>query len=111
MSEAFLKRAIKKYFKALGFKVSMRRIRLGNTEIDGEALGPSGERIAIELKTENDDLCRGLGQLSEAKAYGYDQAVIVTTLRKARKVNMTVFQYYKWSLIGVNSKGEIHKIT
>ena len=42
MSEAFLKRAVKKCFEALGYAVKMRRIRLGNTEIDGEALGPKG---------------------------------------------------------------------
>jgi len=88
----------------------MRRIRLGNTEIDGEAWGLSGERIAIEIKTAGDDLCRGLGQLCEAQAYAYDQGVLVTTLRKARKVNIVVFQYFKWPLMGVDSKGEIHKI-
>ena len=110
MSEAFLKRSVKKYFKAQGFKVSMRRIRLGNTEIDGEALGLEGERIAIEIKTAGDDLCRGLGQLSEAQAYGYDQGVLVTTLRKARKVNLTIFHYFEGTLRGVNSREEIHTV-
>ena len=42
----------------------MRRIRLGNTEVDGEATGPDGQRIAIEIKTPRDDLARGIGQLA-----------------------------------------------
>ena len=63
MSERFLKWAIKRHYKALGYKVSMRRIRLGNTEVDGEAIGPQGERIEIEIKTPRDDLARGIGQL------------------------------------------------
>jgi len=37
----------------------MRRIRLGNTEVDGEAIGPKGERIAFEIKAPRDDLARG----------------------------------------------------
>jgi hypothetical protein len=56
MSEAFLKRAVKKHFKALGYTVKMRQSRLGNAEIDGEALGVDGKRIAIEVKTSTDDI-------------------------------------------------------
>jgi len=108
MSEQFLKRAIKKHFEAQGFKVNMQRIRLGNTEIDGEALGPDGARIAIEIKTANDDLCRGLGQLAESMAFGYSKAVLVTTIRRAKKIDIKVFKYYGWHLYGIDSKGEIH---
>lgn len=35
MSERFLKWAIRRHFRAMGFKVRMARIQLGNTEIDG----------------------------------------------------------------------------
>jgi len=110
MSEAFLKRSVKKYYRDLGYTVSMRRIRLGNTEVDGEALGPDGTRVAIEVKTAKDDLCRGLGQLSEATAFGYSGAVLVTTLRASRKIDLAVFRHHGWSLIGVDSKGTIHFI-
>jgi len=109
MSEQFLKRAIKKHFEAQGYKVSIQRIRLGNTEIDGEALGPDGARIAIEIKTTHDDLCRGLGQLAESIAYGYTHAVLVTTLRRAKRIDAKVFKYYGWSLYGVDSKGVIQE--
>jgi len=37
----------------------MRRIRLCSTEVDGEAIGPKGKRIAFEIKTPRDDLARG----------------------------------------------------
>jgi len=109
VSERFLKRAVKRHFKALGYTVSMRRIRLGNTEVDGEAVGPRGEKVAIEIKTPSDDLCRGLGQLAESMTYGYSP-VLVTTLKNAKKVDRTVFQFFGWTLLGVNSKGEVHKV-
>jgi len=108
MSEQFLKRAIKKHFEAMGFKVNMERIRLGNTEIDGEALGPDGVRIAIEIKTAHDDISRGLGQLAESMAYRYSKAVLVTTIRRAKKVDLAVFKHYGWQLFGVDSKGDVH---
>ena len=69
MSERFPKWAIKRHYKALGYNVSMRRTRLGNTEVDGEATGPDGQRIAIEIKTESDGLAGGIGQLAEAPAF------------------------------------------
>jgi len=39
MSQRFLKWALKRHYKALGYNVRMARIRLGNTEIDGEVVG------------------------------------------------------------------------
>lgn len=72
MSERFLKWAVKRYYKSFGYGVKIARIHLGNTEIDGEAVGLDGERIAIEIKTPSDDLARGLGQLAEALASGYN---------------------------------------
>ena len=105
MSERLLKWAIKRHYIALGYKVSMRRIRLGNAEIDGEAVGPTGERIAIEIKTPNDDIVRGIGQLTEALAFGYNKPVLVTTLN-AKKIDRTAFQKFGFTLLGVNSNGE-----
>jgi len=58
LSERFLKWAVKRYYKSLGCNVKMARIRLGNTEIDGEAIR-NGEKTAIEIKTPSDDLARG----------------------------------------------------
>jgi len=110
MSEAVLKRAVKKHFRALGCTIKMRRIRLGNAEIDGEALGSDRRRIAIEVKTVGDDVVRGLGQLAEASAFGYHQAILVTTLRNAKKIDRAVFRYHGWSLLGVDAKGEIHEV-
>ena len=108
MSERFLKWAVKRHYKAMGYKVSIRRIRLGNTEIDGEAIGPNGERIAIEIKTPRDDLARGIGQLAEALAFDYHKAVLVTTLRNAMKINDRVFKKFDFILIGIDSAGKTH---
>jgi len=107
MSERFLKWALKRHYKALGYKVRVSRIRLGNTEIDGEVVG-EGWKIALEIKSPGDDLTRGLGQLAEAVAFGYTQAAIVTTLRKARQVDPTVFDRLGLILLGVNSSGKVH---
>jgi len=108
LSEHFLKRAAKRYFKSLGYDVEIARIRLGNTESNGEAVGSTGERIAIEIKTPSDDLARGLGQLAEALASGYSQAVLVTTLRKAKRIESPVFSVPAFTLLAVDSKGNVH---
>jgi len=94
----------------LGYKVSMRRIRLGNTEVDGEAIGPQGERIAIEIKTPRDDLARGIGQIAEALAFGYHKAVLVTTLKNTRTIDDSVFKRFRFGLIGADSHGNIHVV-
>jgi hypothetical protein len=42
--------------------------RVGNAMVDGVAIGPEHERIAIEVKSPRDDIVRGTGQCSEALA-------------------------------------------
>jgi len=103
-----LKRAVKRYYKFLSYDVRIGRIRLGNTEIDGEAVGSDGGRIAIEIKTASDDLARGLGQLGEALASGYNQAVLVTTLRRAKQIGSPIFNISGFTLLAVDSKGRVH---
>jgi hypothetical protein len=81
-------------------------IKLGNTAIDGEVIG-NGYRIALEIKTPRDDVTRGLGQLTEAIAHGYDKAALVTTLKKATKINLKVFVKNGFLLLAADSKGKI----
>ena len=88
----------------------LRRIRLGNTEVDGEAVGPQGEKIAIEIKTPRDDLARGIGQLAEALAFDYHKATLVTTLRNAKNIHDRVFKKFDFLLIGIDSAGKVHII-
>ncbi len=110
MREQFLRWALKKHLEAQGFKVQYGRIRIGNFEIDGEATDQNGTRMAIEIKTEHDDVCRGIGQLAEALAYGYNQATLVTTLRKARKLNGRVFEKFRIRLIGIDGRGNVYEL-
>jgi len=110
LSEHFLKRAARRYYKSLGCDVRIARIRLGNTEIDGEAIGLDGRKIAIEIKTPSDDLARGIGQLAEALASGYNQAVLVTTLRKAKQIESPIFNMHGFTLLAVDSKGNVHPL-
>jgi hypothetical protein len=109
MSERFLKWAIRRHFRALGCKVRLARIRLGNTEVDGEVEG-KGWKMALEIKTPNDDLTRGLGQLAEAVAFGYKACALVTTLRRAKRVHSEIFDRLGLILLGVDSKGQVHEI-
>jgi len=109
MSERFLKWAIRKHFRERGLKVRVARIRLGNTEIDGEVEG-KGWKMALELKTPGDDLTRGLGQVAEALAFGYNRAAIVTTLKRAKRTKPALFDRLGLVLLGVDSKGQIHQI-
>ncbi len=84
----------------------MRSIKLGNVAIDGEVQG-KGWKMALELKTLRDDITRGIGQLAEALAYGYNCAAMVTTQRNAKDIDSKVFDKLGLILLGVNAKGEV----
>jgi len=45
---------------------SMKPARVDNAMVNGVAIGPEGERIAIEVKSPRDDIVRGIGQCYEA---------------------------------------------
>ena len=77
--------------------------------VDGLAVGPEGERIAIEVKSPRDDIIRGIGQCYEAICAGYSRAVLVTTLRIARKLRKRAFQRRGIRLVGVDAKAQIHR--
>jgi hypothetical protein len=51
----------------------------------------------------------GVGQCFEALAAGYNRAVLVTTLRVARKLRKRVFQRRRLKLLGVDAKARIHR--
>ena len=87
----------------------MHSIKLGNVAIDGEVLG-KGWRMALELKTPQDDITRGIGQLSEALAYGYNQVALVTTLRNAKRIDPAVFDRLGMVLLGIDSKGNVQQV-
>jgi len=102
----WLEWATAKHFRDKGLRVQMRSIRLGNVAIDGEVLG-KGWRMALELKTPRDDITRGIGQLAEALAYGYNYVAMVTTLRNAKAIDPKVFDKLGLILLGVDSKGRV----
>jgi predicted RecB family endonuclease len=87
----------------------MKPARAGNAMVDGVAVAPEGERIAIEVKSPSDDVIRGVGQCYEAVCAGYRQAVLVTTLRIATRLRKRVFQRRGIKLIGVDAKARIHR--
>ena len=101
---------ITRYYKNQGLQLRIRSIKLGNTAIDGEAIG-NGYRIALEIKTPGDDVTRALGQLIEALAFGYDRAALVTALNKAKKIHHKVFDKMGFALLAVDSKGNAFRLT
>jgi hypothetical protein len=103
-NEKWLKWAIARYYRSCGFKVSMKPARAGNAMVDGVAVGPDGERIAIEVKSPSDDIIRGIGQCYEAVCAGYTRAVLVTTLRIAKGLKKRVFQRRRIRLVGIDAK-------
>jgi hypothetical protein len=107
-NERWLKWAIARYYRSHGFRVTARPVRAGNAMVDGVAIGPEGERIAIEVKSPRDDIVRDIGHCYEALAWGYGRAVLVTTLRVARKLRKRVFQRRGMKLVGVDAKARIH---
>jgi len=108
-NERWLKWAIARYYRSLGYKVSMKPARAGNAMVDGVALSAEGERIAIEVKSPRDDIIRGVGQCAEALAAGYNRAVLVTTLRVAKKLRKRVFQRRNLKLIGVDARARVYR--
>ena len=87
----------------------MKPAKAGNAMVDGVALSSEGERIAIEVKSPSDDIIRGVGQCTEALAAGYNRAMLVTTLRVAKKLRKRVFQRRGLKLLGVDAKARIHR--
>jgi hypothetical protein len=79
-NERWLKWAIARCYSSHGFRVSMRPAKVGNAMVDGIAIGP------------------------EALAAGYSRAVLVTTLRIARKLKKRVFQRRGMKAVGVDAK-------
>jgi hypothetical protein len=108
-NERWLKWAIARYYRSLNYKVSMKPVRVGNAMVDGVAIGLEGQRIAIEVKSPRDDVVRGIGQCCEALANGYSRAVLVTTLRVAKKLRKRVFQRRGMKLIRVDAKARVHR--
>jgi hypothetical protein len=105
----WLEWAITKHFRSKGLQVKMGSIKLGNVAIDGEVEG-KGWKMALELKTPRDDVTRGIGQLAEALAYGYNQVAMVTTMRAARDIDSKVFDKLGLVLLGVDSKGNVKQV-
>jgi hypothetical protein len=105
----WLKWAIARHFREKGLKVHLVSIKLGNVAIDGEVEG-RGWKMALELKTPGDDITRGIGQLAEALAYGYNQVALVTTLRTAKRVHPAVFDKLGLVLLGIDSKGNVQQV-
>jgi hypothetical protein len=101
---------ISKYFRDQGYQIHLHIIKLGNTAINGEAISKT-TKIALEIKTPRDDVTRALGQLTEALAFGYDKAALVTTLNKAKKINLTVFAKSGFILLAIDSKGDVTNLT
>lgn len=66
--------------------------------------------MALELKSPQDDITRGVGQLAEALAYGYNQVALVTTLRAAKKIDRAVFDKLGLVLLGIDSKGNVQQV-
>jgi len=108
-NERWLKWAVARYYRSIGYKVSMKPAHVGNAMVDGVAVSPEGERIAIEVKSPSDDIVRGVGQCFEALAAGYNRAVLVTTLRVAKKLRKHAFQRRNLRLIGVDARARVHR--
>ena len=108
-NERWLKWAIARHFRQKGFEVDMKHVKVGNGAVDGEVWNDSW-KLGLEIKSGHDDIIRGLGQLAEAKAAGYDTVALVTSLRTAEHIDPTVFNNLGFVLLGVNSKGRVRQV-
>ncbi|MEM0049861.1 MAG: hypothetical protein QW424_05950 [Candidatus Bathyarchaeia archaeon] len=111
MRADFLRKSVQRYFRSQGCETFFPKggIHVGNGMIDGEVYD-RGFKMAVELKSDNDDILRGLGQLLEALAHGYDEALLVTSSVRAERLDIKVFEASGIGLASVNSKGELKLI-
>ena len=108
-NERWLKWAIGRYYRSRGYEVSMKPAGAGNAMVDGVAISRDGERIAIEVKSPSDDFVRGVGQCYMAICAGYSRAVLITTLRVAKRLKKQAFERRGIGLIGVDAKARVHR--
>jgi hypothetical protein len=107
MRAAFLRRAIRQFYRNRDYRVNFEKsIHVGNGMIDGEAIREP-YHMAIELKSDRDDVLRGLGQLLEAVAHSYNQAVLVTSQQRAKRLDTKVFDWSGLGLGSVDSRGDV----
>jgi len=107
VSTRFLTARITRYYRIKGYTVQ-REVKLGNCVVDLVATHPrTGEKVAVEVKASGDDLIRGLGQLAEALAWGFDQVILVTGLKESQSVALKVFAYHSFGLAGIDSRGAL----
>ena len=82
---------MQRHHKAEGFKAVFPRggIHVGNCFVDGE-VQTGAWKTAIELKSDKDDLLRGLGQLLEALAHNSSNVEkrLSTSILKGRSENV-----------------------
>lgn len=107
-NEKWLRWVVGRHFRVRGLHVNLKGVRAGNAVLDGEVVG-SQWKMAIEIKSGHDDVIGGLGQLVEALSNGYQTAALVTSLRRARRLDRAVFQN-GLVLLGVDSKTQIHQV-
>lgn len=108
-NERWLRWAIAKHFRERGLKVNMNPVKVGNAAVEGEVEGKNW-RIALEIKSAHDDIVRGLGQVAEAKTFGYDSVALVTSMRTARRITPAIFNKLDLVLLGVDAKREVHQV-
>jgi len=107
MQAAFLRRAIRQFYRNRDYRVNFKKsIHVGNGMIDGEAVREP-YHVAIELKSDRDDVLRGLGQLLEAVAHGYNQGLLVTSQQRAGRLDTRVFERSGLGLGSVDSRGDV----
>lgn len=70
--------------------------------------GPTAILSTIALPA-RDDIIRVIGQCYEAVCAGYTRAVLVTTLRVAKKLRKRAFQRKGIRLMGIDAKARVHR--
>ncbi|RLI05400.1 hypothetical protein DRO26_02290 [Candidatus Bathyarchaeota archaeon] len=99
--------AVRKYFRRLYPSCEFSyETPCGNCRLD-MVVKKGDYKIAIEIKNKRDDIQRGLAELCTAKAYGYNECVLITTKTKALKMDKRTLQFYRFKLAYINSKNEL----
>jgi len=92
-------RAVRHHWKGHSFAYE---VKCGNVLLDIVVDGS----IAIEVKSDMDDVVRGIADLAFARAHGYAYAVLVTSKRQALRLDKRVFEAYGFGLAYAADRGK-----
>lgn len=103
----FLVNRVRRYFELKGFRVE-ERFKVGNVILDLVAFRRDSLRVGIEVERGYGGIAYGFWQLATAKAYGFEETILVIPAKVLEKVDLKPFEVYGMGVLTVSGYGTIN---